>query len=67
MGLQAAVEEGLISLHQVPNVARGINILRSLAPPYDHSDVRGLWYYGEPGSFKSSTARKNFPNAYLKA
>lgn len=67
MGLQAAVDVGLIDLRDVPAVHRGLNLLRSLAPPYDHEDVRGLWYYGEPGTYKSSTAREKFPGAYLKA
>jgi len=67
MGLKSAVGEGLVSLRDVPNVAKAINIIRSLAPPYDHPDVRGIWYYGEPGTGKSTTAREKFPGAYLKA
>jgi len=33
--------------------------------PYDHDDVRGIWYYGKPGSGKSYSARLNTPY-YLK-
>lgn len=67
MGVKAAVDAGLISLHQVPNVQRGINIYRSQEPPYDHPDVRGQWYVGEPKTGKSLTARTRHPEAYIKA
>lgn len=34
---------------------------------YGHDDVRGVWYWGKPGTGKSWTARKEHPDAYLKA
>lgn len=45
---------------------RGINSLKYvLSTPYEHYDVRGLWYFGKPGTGKSSFAR-TFPDIYLK-
>lgn len=37
-----------------------------LAPEYDHDDVRGVWYWGKPGTGKSHSARAEYPGAYMK-
>jgi hypothetical protein len=47
---------------------RGIRDLKlTLEKPYDHDDVRGVWYWGPPGSGKSYRARMENPCSYLKA
>lgn len=46
---------------------RGLRDLAlTLAKPYDHSQTRGLWIHGPPGTGKSHSARHLDPNAYLK-
>lgn len=45
---------------------RGIRDLALICQkPYEHDDVRGMWYYGRPGTGKSYSARMNTP-FYLK-
>jgi len=46
---------------------RGLRDLALLCnKPYNHSDVRGFWYYGKPGTGKSLFARTTFSSIYLK-
>lgn len=46
---------------------RGLRDLAlTLQEPYEHNDVRGLWFVGRPGSGKSAFAR-TFNEFYLKA
>lgn len=38
-----------------------------LGAPYQHSDVRGVWVYGVPGSGKTHYARNRFSDIYIKS
>lgn len=52
---------------QVVKFGRGLRDLKLLlAKPYTHHDVRGTWIWGPPGTGKSHTARKQFPDAFIK-
>lgn len=61
------VADGSIAITQVPMLYKAQMILRQMLPAYEHDDVRGEWYYGEPRSGKSRTAREKYPSAYIKA
>lgn len=65
--LSEAVEDGRISHLQIPQIVRGRQILAQQRKPYKHSDVRGVWCYGEPGTGKSRYANETYPDAYRKA
>lgn len=52
---------------EVIKFGRGIRDLQLLlANPYEHITVRGVWYYGAPGTGKSHKARADHPDAYIK-
>lgn len=47
---------------------RGLNALALITQPkYTHGVERGVWFYGKPRTGKSSTARRMYPNAYIKS
>lgn len=47
---------------------RGITqYAQTVQEPYNHHEVRGVWYWGKPGTGKSMAARTENPDAYLKS
>lgn len=65
--LSRLVDDGVVSVYSVPTLRRARDILAMENEPYTHDDVRGVWYYGEPGVGKSYKARTENPDAYIKA
>lgn len=66
MDPKVALEEGHITLMQLPNFIKAQNTFKGLTDQYTHTDVRGHWFYGAPGTGKSRKARDLYPDAYLK-
>lgn len=57
-GIQSAVEEGQITLAQVPQIDKAIKILATMGErPPDRQGVCGLWLQGPPNAGKSHAAR----------
>lgn len=62
--VKTALEDGDISYVS----ARAYQYARSiLQDKYDHTDTRGLWFYGDPGTGKSYSARMYNNDVYLKS
>lgn len=64
--LRELVYSGELSVMSVGQIKKARVILDSELGPYDHDDVRGIWYCGPPDSGKSRTARANWPVRYDK-
>lgn len=47
---------------------RGLETLgQVIGDTYTHDDIRGVWYWGKPGTGKSHQARQDYPDAYQKS
>lgn len=66
--IDTLIDEGIISATQLDQVKRCRTAYNEMKnQEYNHNNVRGEWFYGEPGTGKSMTARSENAGAYLKS
>lgn len=64
--LNDLVLSGAISIRDVPVLKKAKEILALEAKPYEAEDVRGIWLVGSPGTGKTTYARENYKDYYIK-
>jgi len=67
MTAKEAVDQGEISLLQLPNLIKAQAAYKLLGEAIDQEAVRGVWVWGPPGYGKSHMVRSKEPSLFLKA
>lgn len=65
--LNELVDTGELSVLEVRRLKNARLDLAQEGACVTTEDVRGIWYYGKPGTGKSHKARTEYPDAYIKA
>lgn len=65
--LNELVENGEIHISEVRKLKNARLDLAQEGAAYEHDDVRGEWYWGEPKTGKSHKARTENPGLYIKS